>query len=140
MMSGLRRCRADARHHHVSQGNGLGKDMTISGFESAHRYDIHLTVEQGPQVRLEMDLVNDRGPRAELHEEIHIRVRIVVTASYRTEHLDADRMPPSKERLDLVRMGHDCFSDRTHARILTVDRGAEIAQELDFWVLRQERN
>ena len=67
-----------------------------------------------------MNLVDDRGIGAELHEKIDIGSRMVLTAGNGTEHLDAYRMSPDEERLYLIRTRNDDITDSGHGRILTL--------------------
>ena len=66
-----------------------------------------------------MNLIEDRGTRAELHKKVNVGVLAILTPGYRAKHLDVQCMPTSKETLDLLRMRNHDVPNLTHKGILT---------------------
>jgi hypothetical protein len=88
--------------------------MAVPRLEPTHWDDIHLAIQQSPQVGLKMNLVNDRSFRTELDQEVDIRAVMVLTAGDRAEHLDTHRMPASKECLNVVGTRYHRITDCSH--------------------------
>ena len=93
--------------------------MLISRLKTADRHNIHVTVQESAKIVLKVNLIEDRGTRAELHKEVDIGILVIFTARYRAKHLDVQRMPTSEETLDLLSMPNHDVANLTHDRILT---------------------
>lgn len=93
--------------------------MPVPLLESTYRHDVDVTAEQGAHIGLEMDLIQDRGSRTELHEEVHVRVLTVVTAGNGAARRGAHRVPSPQERRDRVGVRHDHIPRGSHEALLT---------------------
>jgi hypothetical protein len=93
--------------------------MLIARLESADWHDIHIAVQQGPEIKFKMNLIEDRSTRAELHKEVDVGIPVIFTSRYRAEHLDVQGVPSSEETLDLLSMRNHNIANLTHKQILT---------------------
>ena len=62
--------------------------MVISGLEGAARDDIDTNAEEVLEILEQADVIEKRGTRLKIHEQVHIAARVSIPPGDRTEHRD----------------------------------------------------
>lgn len=92
--------------------------MSVSSLEAANRNNVYVAIKQCTQIELKMNLVENRGARTELDQEVNVRALAILAARDRAKYLDVEGMPSSQETLDVLGVRQHGVANCAHAHIL----------------------
>ena len=65
-----------------SKGNSFSQHMRIAFLETAQGNDVNLAIEQGHQIKFQMNLIKNRCLWTEFNEEVNVRTWRVIATGY----------------------------------------------------------